>query len=453
MRDILLALLVFGSLPLVFRWPVLGAYLWAWISLMTPQKLTYGFAFSLPFAQAVAAVTLLAFLFAKKRRAVPMNSVTVLWMLLLLWMTLTSFFALNSSELVIERWIFVFKIQLMLVVSLMLVSEARHFKWLVWVVTLSVAFFGIKGGAYTIATGGGGRVWGPPGGLLQGNNELAVGLVMLVPYLYWMRETVTNQWARRGLFVSMALCVASILGSQSRGALVAIVCMAFMLALKSRHKVRTTLLLAVGLVVAVASMPDEWTRRMDTIQTFEEDSSAMSRIWTWNTLWNVAVDRPFVGAGFRADAQVVFQTYAPKGEQWSQFAGAIFVAHSIYFQMLGEHGFVGLFLFIALWLAVWVVAGRAARQAQVLPDLAPWLPLLMRMTQVSLVGFLAGGAFLSLAYLDLTFYLMGFVLLGVSLVHESAAAKPREGNAANTPLAGGLLKSGPPQTQQMSQVR
>jgi probable O-glycosylation ligase (exosortase A-associated) len=345
----------------------------------------------------------------------------VLWLLLLLWMTVTSLFAINRGDLILERWIFVFKIQLMLAISLMLVTEQRQFKWLVWVVTLSVAFFGVKGGIFTITSGGGSRVWGPSGGLLQGNNELAIGLVMLVPFLYWMRETIPNQWARRGLLAAMALCVVSILGSQSRGALLAVLAMLFVLALKSRHKVLATLLLAVGLAVAVTWMPDTWTKRMDTIQSYEEDRSAMSRVYTWTTLWNAAVDRPLVGVGFRADSGRVFERYAPRGEQWDRFTGAVLVAHSIYFQMLGEHGFVGLFLFVALWLAVWVLAGRTGRRAEALPDLAPWLPLLMRMTQVSMVGFMVGGAFLSLAYLDLAYYLMGYVLLGMSFVREATA--------------------------------
>lgn len=424
MRGIVLTAIIFGVLPFVFRWPVLGAYLWAWVSMMSPQKLTFGFAFDLPFAQAIAGVTLLAFIGTRKRRAIPITLVTRIWLLLLLWMTVTSFFALNRGDLVLDRWIFVFKIQLMLAVSLMLVTEERHFKWLVWVVTLSVVFFGVKGGIYTITGGGGGRVWGPPGGLLQGNNELATALVMLVPYLYWMRETISNKFARLGLLVAMALCVASILGSQSRGALLAVLAMALMLGLKSRYKLRTTLVLVLGLAAAIAWMPTSWTKRMDTIQAYQTDNSAMSRLYAWSTMWNAAVDRPLVGTGFRADSRVVYERYAPHGEQWTPFAGVLLVAHSIYFEMLGEHGFVGLFLYIALWIAVWISAGRTARQAEALPNLASWLPLLMRMTQVSVLGFLVGGAFLSLAYLDLTYYLMGYVLLAEAFVRRASRQAP-----------------------------
>lgn len=436
MRDIVLTLVIFGALPFVFRWPALGALLWAWVGMMSPQKMTWGFAFDMPFAQAVAAVTLLSLLATKKRRSIPRTAVTIWWVMLLFWMTLTSFFALNLDELVLERWIFVFKIQFMLAVSLMLITEIKHLKWLVWVVTLSVAFFGIKGGIFTIMTGGSGRVWGPPGGLLQGNNELAVGLVMVLPFLYWMHRTIQHKWARRGLFASMALCVLSILGSQSRGALLAVIGMAFFLAIKSQRRLQLTVILTVAMATAIAFMPESWVQRMDTIQSYEDDSSAMSRVWTWTTLWNAAVDRPLVGAGFRADAHVVFDRYAPKGGKWEQFSGLVFVAHSIYFQMLGEHGFVGLFFFIMLWLAVWALAGRTARQAQDLPELKSWLPELMRMTQVSLVGYLIGGAFLSLAYLDLAYYLMAYVMLGAGFVREARRTDVARAAAAPKPVHG-----------------
>jgi putative inorganic carbon (HCO3(-)) transporter len=419
MRDIVLVLVTGLLLLGAFKNPVWGTYLWAWFSLMNPHKLTYGFAFTLPFAQAIAAVTLVMWVAAKNRRMVPLTPLTAVWASVFLWMTVTSFFAMNHPDLVLERWIFVAKIQLMLLVTMMLVVEAKHLKTLVIIVTLSVAFYGIKGGVFVVATAGGARVWGPPGGLLQGNNELAVGLTMLVPYLYWMRHIAQNKWLKLGLMLCIVLCVLSILGSQSRGALLAIVAMAAFLGLKSDKPVRMTLLLCLGLLIAIALMPDTWSNRMDTIGTYKEDSSAMSRIWTWTTMWNAAVDRPFVGAGFRADSTLVFGLYAPQGGQWQIFEGLIYVAHSIYFQMLGEHGFVGLGLFLGMWGAVWLRARKLIKLTKDLPELQDWMPMLMRMTHVSIIAFLAGGAFLSLAYLDLAYYIVGYVIIADRLVSDA----------------------------------
>jgi len=430
-RDIALTSVVALLLLMVFKHPVIGAYVWAWLSLMNPHKLTYGFAVNLPFAQATAAVTLLALLFTRKRQPLPINSMVVVQMLLLGWMTMTSFFAIAPADAVFDRWLFVFKINLMLWVTWMLVCDAKQLRLLIWVVTLSVAFYGIKGGVWTVLTGGGGRVWGPPGGMLSDNNALAVGLVVLMPMLYYLRQTEARVWLRWGLTAAMVTCAFSILGSQSRGALLGLLAMAFFLGLKSKHPVRTSLALAVLGLLAIGFMPDAWTNRMDTINTYRSDNSSMSRIWTWHTLWNAAVDRPFVGAGFLADNREVFAKYAPTDEVYKQFQGSVFVAHSIYFQMLGEHGFVGLGLFLLLGLLSWRTAARVARQARDDEELGPWLPLLMRMVQVSLIGFAVGGAFLSLAYVDLPYMIVGFVVLGDALLKRRA----RRGVAAPPPVA------------------
>lgn len=420
MRDIALSAVVALLLLVTLKHPVVGAYLYTWLSLMNPHKLTYGFAFELPFAQVAAITTLGMLLLTRKRQPVPMTGIVIVLLLMLAWMTVTSFSAYAPVDRVLERWTFVMKIQLMLFVTWMLVREPQQLRMLIWIVTLSVCFFGIKGGVWTVLTGGGGRVWGPPGGLLQGNNELAVGLVILMPMLYYLRETEPRRWLRFVLLCSMISCSFAILGSQSRGALLALVAMAFFLGLKGKYPVRTSISLLVLVAGAIAFMPESWNTRMDTIRNYADDTSALSRIWTWTTLWNAAVEHPLTGVGFRADNQAVFQRYAPLDGQWHIFAGAVYVAHSIYFQMLGEHGFVGLGLFLSFLLTAWISAGRVARESRERPEFASWMPVLMHMVQVSLVGYAAGGAFLSLAYLDLPYYIIGFVVLCQAMLRRQA---------------------------------
>ena len=418
MRDIALAAFIAGMLLVSLRRPVFGVLMWAWISMMNPHTMTYGFAASTPWALIIALTTLVGFALTKERKPFPLNGGTLLILLLLAWMTVTSVFALNPNEgEVLDRWIFILKIIFMLLITFMLIRGRKEIDWLIWVMVISVGFYGVKGGLWTLATGGGGRVWGPPGGNLAGNNELAVGLVILLPWMYYLREVATNRWVRRALVVSMLAVAFGILGSQSRGALLALIGMAIVMGAKGKHMLRTMVGLTVVGVAALAFMPDSWTSRMDTIQTYEADTSAMSRIWTWKTLWNAAIDRPLIGAGFRADNQFVFNKYAPY-EAVVALKGAVFVAHSIYFQALGEHGFVGLGLYLLLGLWTWFGAGRLARLTTNVPEFSSWVPLLMRMTQVSLIGFAVGGAFLSLMLLDLTYYIPGVVVLAHATVHE-----------------------------------
>ncbi|WP_088283372.1 putative O-glycosylation ligase, exosortase A system-associated [Ideonella sp. A 288] len=410
MRDILLSGILLGLLPYILRFPVVGAYTWAWLSMMSPHRAVYGFARGVPFAQLVAIVTLISLLMSRDRRPVPMTTPTVVLLLMLSWMTFTSFFAIADTDRVIDRWIFVGKSQIMIFITMMLVRDRMQIHRLMWVVVGSIAFYGVKGGVWTLATGGGGRVWGPPG-LLEGNNELAVALVMMVPLMVYTLQTATKRWIRWGLIVAIGATCFGILGSQSRGALLAIVAMAFFLALKGKRPVLMSLVIIALLLTAIAFMPESWTQRMDTIQTFEADNSAQSRIYTWRTLLNCALDRPLVGAGFAADNLLVFSRYAPGGAEYAPFDGLVFVAHSIYFQMLGEHGFVGLALFLLLGVVTWRRASQLTRATRGDAEFGRWVPLLMPMIQVSLIGYAVGGAFLSLAYLDVPYYVLALVIL------------------------------------------
>jgi putative inorganic carbon (HCO3(-)) transporter len=256
--------------------------------------------------------------------------------------------------------------------------------------------------------------------------------VMIVPLMWFLYQTASRQLIRWGLIFCMFTCSAAVLGTQSRGALLALVAMAFVLALKGKRLFQMSILLGSLMVLAVFFMPESWSGRMETIQTYQQDSSAMSRLYTWQTLWTMALDRPLVGAGLVADNPVVFALYAPE-RVGSYEGGAVFVAHSIYFQALGEHGFPGLLLYLLLGFFAWNKAGKIASQAKDDPEFGPWVPMLMRMVQVSLAGFAVGGAFLSLVHFDLPYYIVGLVVLVDATVRERDKSHLTASNDANEP--------------------
>jgi probable O-glycosylation ligase (exosortase A-associated) len=150
-------------------------------------------------------------------------------------------------------------------------------------------------------------------------------------------------------------------------------------------------------------MPETWWTRMATIGEFESDTSATGRINAWWMAWNLARDN-FMGGGFMVSKASLFALYAPNPQ-------AVHAAHSIYFMVLGEHGFPGLFLFLLMWVFVWQSAGRLRRQALWQPQ-TRWLSSLGAMCQVSLAGYAVGGAFLSLSYYDLPYNILLLVVLG-----------------------------------------
>ena len=222
------------------------------------------------------------------------------------------------------------------------IQSRKHIELFIWVAVLSIGFYGVKGGLFTLLTGGQHRVWGPPGGFIQDNNELAVALVMIIPLIYYLRLVAKRALVRHALLIMMVLCMVSAIGSQSRGALLAIVAMSAVLWWRTRRK-----LLAGAMFIALAVgmftfMPESWHDRMSTIQAYEGDDSAVSRIEAWKMCINLANDRP-IGGGFNIYTPATYAKYNPN----SRLPQA---AHSIYFSVLGEHGWVGLFLFLLLGL-------------------------------------------------------------------------------------------------------
>lgn len=425
MRDIVIVLLFSAGAVMALRQPYFGILLWAWIGIMNPHRLTWGFAYSLPFAAAAAGLTILAMTYGKPRPRFPAATPSILLLLFIMWTGITTIFAIHvepSAELFIKA----FKTLLMTTLALTIIQERKHINGLIWVIVASLCYFGVKGGLFTIATGGSYRVWGPPDSLIFGNNELAIALIMTVPLLYYLSLQIDRIWIKRGFFLAMLLCAAAAIGSQSRGAFLASIAMVGALSWKSKHKLQIFIALIAVVPVFLAFMPDSWWARMDTIRTYNEDTSAMGRIVAWKTAWNIACDR-LTGAGFATSTRFIYDLYSPDP------SAPVLVAHSIYFQVLGDHGFIGLFLYLLLWLSTYRLAGKLKKLTEGRDDLV-WIRDLGRMIQVSLLGFFVGGAFLSLAYWDVPFYLMVIVVALHRLASEQTATAGKPLATPTSPL-------------------
>jgi probable O-glycosylation ligase (exosortase A-associated) len=134
-------------------------------------------------------------------------------------------------------------------------------------------------------------------------------------------------------------------------------------------------------------------------------------------LLNLANDRPLTGGGFGAYSDPIYAKYNPS------YTGDRYAAHSIYFQVLGEHGWVAFFLFVLFWALVWRMCRQVARLAQGQPD-HHWAYWLAQMVKVSMVAYLVGGAFLNLAYWDVPYYLFVAIAITRSILRQAEAKEP-----------------------------
>ena len=400
MRDVLVLFLMLLSIPFTLKRPVVGVLTYAVFSLMNPHRITYGFAGSFPFVMIIAVVTLFATLISKEQKKVPFTPLVTQLLIMIFWVTLTAVFALNQAG-AWDEWTTVMKTMLIVVLTIAVTRTVNDVKALVLTVAMSLGFWGLKGGLWTIATGGSNGLLGPPGTYIGDNNTLALAMVTSVPIIMAVASFAPTKWTKRAAIAVAILTGVSAVGSYSRGALLGGTCMVLFLWLKSTSKVKTGLLFALAIPLLLAAMPSAWMDRMHSINDYKEDASALGRINSWGFAINVANHLP-LGGGFATFTPQIFQLYAPDPT-------VFFVAHSIYFQVLGEHGYIGLFLYLLMFFFAWRTGSRIVKKCGKDPELA-WAATTARMCQVSIIGYMTAGAFLAMAYYDLPYYVLAILV-------------------------------------------
>jgi probable O-glycosylation ligase (exosortase A-associated) len=429
-RDLVVTAIIVGSLPYCFLRPWIGVLVWSWIGYMSPHRLTWSFAYSQPWAMMVAIPTLAGLFVTKERARLPWTAevrfLAGLWGLFLV----TTIFAFYPAE----AWAHfnkVSKILLMTFVTLLLFQDERKLRALLWVIGLSIGFYGLKGGIFAVKTGGVHQVLGPPATFIAGNTEIGLALNMVLPILIFLRREEPRPWLRHFLLAMIGFSVIAILITYSRGAVLGLAVVITLLFLKSRTKLLALLLIAGGLVVASSTLPDRWFGRVETISTYQEDSSAQGRLDAWYVAYRLAKDYPLLGGGFRTFTRDIFTRYdMPRGRD----------AHSIFFQVLGEHGFTGLGLYVGLIASTMLSLARLGRRARRLPS-TQWISSCAQMLEASVAGYVVAGAFLSMSYFDLFYHLVAItVILKVLFQAEERKAEAERKTAEAAARPGRLAR-------------
>jgi len=420
MRDLALTALIIGLVPVCFARPWIGVLAWYWFGLMNPHMFAWGFARHQPFAMAIALATLAGTLFARDRKAIPWNRELLLVVILLCYFTFTTLFAWvpNAAWAYLEQ---VAKILLMTFVSTMFIYGKARVRALMLVIGLSLAFYGIKGAVFTVTSGGVHRVQAPEGIFIGGNTFLGLALNMVIPILVSLARDEANRKLRIFLNFSAACCAISSVFTYSRGALLGLAVVVPLLFLKNPRKAwGSVIFLLVAGSVTISIAPEKLWQRAETIQTYEQDSSAMTRLRSWSVAWNIAKDYPLTGAGFQFEN-------SPNRERWFSYAsekyrgmrGGAQSAHSAYFQVVGQHGFVALALYVLLLAFAIATLTRLRKQARSLPN-ADWVATYADGIRIGIIAFAVSGAFINVAYFDLYFI---FIAMTAILTRELNAIR------------------------------
>jgi probable O-glycosylation ligase (exosortase A-associated) len=400
MRDLALVLGMLFYVPMVLRFPATGVLCWAWFSIMNPHRELYGFAAGQPLNSIIAVATLVGWLASRERKRWTPDAMPWLLAALVAWMTLDTFFGYSPGY----SWVFwdrVVRIFALIFVIFILMTTKARVQAMIWVIVISLGFYGVKGGVFTIAHGGHAIVYGPADSVYNDNNQLALAVVSELPLLLYLTRHTKAAWLRWGMIVALVLQVVMVFGSYSRGGVIALAVMGFMTLMRSDRKILYALLGVVAVGLGLMVMPDSFYERLNTINSISSDDSFQGRVMAWHVAFRCAVDFFPFGAGLYApQIETLYHVYFPGAD--------VHAAHSIYFQILGEHGFFALGIYMLILMLGVRNAGRVIRQTRKDPALF-WARDLADMARVSLISFYVGGAALSMAYSDVYLILIALM--------------------------------------------
>jgi putative inorganic carbon (hco3(-)) transporter len=430
-RDILFVSVVLGLVPVCLRRPWLGILAWYWTAYFVPQGLSWGFARSFPFAMVVGGATLLGFLLTKDRKPLPRNAATFFMLACTVQFTLTTIVAYNPDS-AWEIWNRVLKTLLMTFVTMSLFQDRARLRWLYMVPALGLGFYGVKGTLWVLRGGGSGggdieaasegnRIFGPDMSFFADANAIGPALCMILPLLLYLSREEERRWLRYIFKIAFGASIVSIIFTFSRGAFLGLAVVCLVLIWRSPWRLRfATAMLMVGIIAAPLAPQRLWDRLASiTEQQSAEtrDMSTVSRLESFETAWNIAIRRPFTGAGFKAlSSEAVWAVYFGPS-----FRGT-FDPHSVYFEVLGEHGLLGFGLYMGVLVSTLLTLRRLRKRWRDHPEHG-YLSRYAEMTQLSLYPFLICGAFIPFAYFDLYFLLVATTSMLFVLSQEAECAE------------------------------
>jgi putative inorganic carbon (HCO3(-)) transporter len=405
MRDLLVLMFTIGSAITGLLSPWLGVLALAIFDYLNPHRYAWGFSTDMPVYFIVFIGTILGLIFnGRDRQPFPWTWETRLFVVLLGWFTLTTFWNPDFPDAARTYWLRVMKIYVGIFPTLWLITTRERLRWLIIIIALSFGLVGFKGGIFALATGFQYIVWGPDGTFYGGNNEIALALNMTLPLIALSAKEARHKNAKIFFYAVFFFSVLAVISSWSRGGLLTLCAVLGAMILTSNRKwIFIPLILAAAFFI-LPNLPERWYSRMDTITTYEEDASVQGRFEAWRYAVERACASPLTGGGFET------------------FRNTTHDSHNSYFEILGHHGFIALGIWLWLLIGTMVALERVRRRSRT-SDNSAWMQPYARAIQISLLGYAVGGSSLGVAYWDIFYHLIAMsVLLKVMLVRESGPA-------------------------------
>lgn len=429
MRDLIISILIPAGLLWSLFSPSAAVIVLNWICFQRPYDFSWGLWNQLPVFQFALIATMASTVLRGKFR-LRLPAVLVVYLLLFGWITLSATYAYRT-DLAWEFWkVFVPPLIVTPIVMFATIHELSLLRAVIAVAAGGIGINAVKT-SISLTLHGGGQLTDQIAGFVGDNNVFGLVLCPVVAILLGLQSSLPQRrWLRILYAIGVVFVMLCIVYTKSRGALISLVVILTLRSIFSRKPLRNLVVLAAFVGLATWLVPESYFSRLSTMRDLSADTSAMGRFENWQLSIEEAQRFPFFGVG--PNNHVRYNNNLQPGVQ-------VRVAHSVYFQVLGENGYPALVLYllfvgIGLWslLATWREMIEVARRRADLDwvrDLASWMTF-------GYVGYIIGSGFLNMLYIEFPWYVAFFGVMLRRLAHE-AALKPAPSEAPSAESAAG----------------
>ena len=414
MRDLFILAFLPYLLYLVLQRPFIGAALWIWTSMFVPAGWVWGIATGIRYNLVFAAASLISYALYKDKAKVAWPGMATLAVLFYLWFSLSTALSLSDSDVPFMWWDTFTRVMVLFLFCQLVLTRKVHWDTFLWAMLLALGGYGALEGVKFVVSGMQHLLEGIYGGEMHDRNAIAVAFCSIIPIAVYLRSQSSSKFIRTGLVVMLFFLPIAVIGTQSRAGLITLLALALIyLGTSGRRFIPVAIAISILAFGASYVVTDAYLDRSDTIREADQDGSFMGRVAAWKLSVYIALDRPLVGGGpLAVETPDVWPYYEGRydPDEWvstGPYENATRAAHSIFFQVLGDMGFVGFGIYMSMLVAAFSLLRRIIRYGRVVGD--PGISSLGRALGISLTVYLIGGASLSIAYLEFFFALLAVV--------------------------------------------
>ncbi|RJY09432.1 putative O-glycosylation ligase, exosortase A system-associated [Aurantiacibacter aquimixticola] len=420
MRDLVLLAFVAAVIAMGFKRPFLWVLLYIYVDIVSPQLIGWGVIRSLSLSLVTFIAAFAGYVLLDSKEGSRFTLRQALIVALLAWCGYTTLGAVFQDS-AWEKWSWVWKSMFFGAFLPLTLRTRLRLESAVLIFALSIAAIAINGGIKT-AFGGGG--YGTLTLLVDENSGIYEGSIIstaaiaTIPLILFLAKRGTIFAPGRAVWIfalaTIFACLLIPVGTGARTGLVCIGVLGVLMLRQVRHRFMFAGLAGGALVASIPFLPAEYTERMSTITGFRSDESASTRLEVWKWTYHYALANP-AGGGFDAYRENSFTYEMPQIEgdgnnrriTYQEVTDEARAYHSSYFEMLGEQGWIGLGLWLALHgLGLWQMERIRRRERPGQADRDEWMFDLATTLQHAQVIFLVGAAFVGIAYQSFIFLLI-----------------------------------------------